>query len=306
MSKLNEERIRQFGALEFKANQVVEGFITGLHKSPFHGFSVEFAEHRQYNRGDSTKHIDWKLYGRTEKLFIKKYEEETNLRCQILIDHSGSMYFPELNAQNEYNKISFAANAAAALATLLRKQRDAVCLGVFSDKIESFLPPKTSSVHMKEVFNQLEKLLATEGSGSTNTVETLHLIAERVHKRSLIVLFTDMFDSSGHEEEEIFRALQHLKFNNHEIILFHVLDHQFEMAFDYENRPHDFIDIESGEKLKLNPKQIQAQYKEQMSEYVKKLKIKCAQFKIDLVEADIRAGFDNVLLNYLVKRSKMY
>jgi len=306
MAELNEEKARKFGSLEFKANQVVEGFLTGLHKSPFHGFSVEFAEHRQYNRGDSTRHIDWKLYGRTEKLFIKKYEEETNLRCQILIDHSSSMYFPEVNADSEYSKISFAANAAAALTSLLRKQRDAVGLSIFSNEIESFIPPRTSSVHMKELFSQLEQLLNLKSTSATDTVSTLHLIAERVHKRSLIVLFTDMFDSSGHKEEEIFRALQHLKYNKHEIILFHVLDHQLEVEFDFDNRPYTFVDMESGEKVKLNPRQVKTEYQKKISEYMKSLKLKCAQFKIDLVEADIRKGFDQILLNYLVKRSKMY
>ena len=284
----------------------MEGFITGLHKSPFHGFSVEFAEHRQYNRGDSTRHIDWKLYGRTEKLFVKKYEEETNLRCQILIDHSASMYFPELSKENKYNKISFAANAAAALTSLLRKQRDAVGLGIFSDKIESFLPPRSSSVHMKELFFQLEQLLKQDAESKTNTVSTLHLIAERVHKRSLIVLFSDMFDSSGNSQDEIFRALQHLKYNKHEIILFHVLDHELELELNYENRPHKFVDMESGEQVRLNPKQVRETYRSQMEHYMKALKLKCAQFKIDLVEADIRKGFDQVLLNYLIKRSKMY
>ncbi len=306
MSKLQEDKIRQFDALEFHANQVVEGFLTGLHKSPFHGFSVEFAEHRQYNRGDSTRHIDWKLYGRTEKLFIKKYEEETNLRCQILIDHSASMYFPEVKKDTEHNKISFSVHAAAALASLLRKQRDAVGLGVFSDNIETYIPPRGSQVHMKEVFFQLDHLLKEASSTATDTVNTLHLIAERVHKRSLIVLFTDMFDSAGHKEEEIFRALQHLKYNKHEIILFHVLDHEHEVAFDYDNRPHTFIDMESGEKVRLNPTQVKKEYQEQVRNFMKKLKLKCAQFKIDLVEADIRKGFDQVLLNYLIKRSKMH
>ncbi len=305
MTKIRRDEIESFGKLDFLASQAVEGFLTGLHKSPYHGFSVEFAEHRQYNTGESSRHVDWKLYGRTDKLFTKRYEEETNLRCQILIDHSSSMYFPE--GSEKRSKINFSIHAAATLVNLLKRQRDAYGLTVYSDKVETHLPPRSSSVAQNAVYTELEKLLHEEPTNSvTDTVSTLHQVAERIHKRSLVVLFSDMLDTSEEKEEKAFRALQHLKFNKHEVILFHVLDPSSEVEFDYSNRPHTFVDLETGEKVKLNPKQIQAEYKERMEAFLKRLKVKCAQFKIDLIEADINKGFDQVLLAYLIKRSRMY
>ncbi len=304
MTKIRREEIESFGKLDILARQAVEGFLTGLHKSPYHGFSVEFAEHRQYNTGESSRHVDWKLYGRTDKLFTKRYAEETNLRCQILIDHSSSMYFPE--GSTERSKINFSIHAAATLVNLLKRQRDAFGLTVYSDKVEAHLPPRSSVIAQNAIYTELEQLLQSEPKeNTTDTVSTLHEVSERIHKRSLVVLFSDMLDTSEEKEEEAFRALQHLKFNKHEIILFHVLDPNTEVNFDYSNRPHTFVDLETGEKVKLNPKQIQAKYKERMESFLKRLKVKCAQFKIDLIEADISQGFDQVLLAYLIKRARM-
>ena len=200
------QEVHRISGLEFLARQVVEGFITGLHKSPFHGFSVEFAEHRIYNSGESTRHIDWKLFGRTDKLFVKRYEEETNLRCQIVIDRSPSMYYPEKSTSGKLppNKVSFAAYAAAAFVYMLKKQRDAVGLTVFADAIESQTPAKSSVAHQKLIFSQLEKLLQSwkpEMKGKTSAVEALHRVAESVHKRSLIVVFTDLFDSGRNNKD---------------------------------------------------------------------------------------------------------
>src|SRR5690606_25731655 len=191
--QINREKLASFGNLELLAKQVVEGFITGLHKSPFHGFSVEFAEHRLYNTGESTKHIDWKLYGRTEKLFIKRYEEETNLRCQLIIDASSSMYFPEIDFNAEkFNKIKFSVYAAAAIMNLLKKQRDAVGLSIFSDKLDVHSPTKSSSVHHKYLINELESLInSPKKNTKTSSINALHTIAETVHKRSLMIIFSD-------------------------------------------------------------------------------------------------------------------
>jgi uncharacterized protein (DUF58 family) len=304
VNKLDFNQIKKYESLDFIAKQVVEGFITGLHKSPFHGFSVEFAEHRLYNTGESTKHIDWKLFGRSDKLFIKRYEEETNLRCQLVIDNSSSMYYPE--DKKSMSKIEFSVYAAAALTQLLKKQRDAVGVSVFSDKLNKQIPAKSHPAHLKLIYATLEELLQTQTvPNQTMVVEALHQVAELVHKRSLIIIFSDMLDANSSNQQEIFSALQHLKHNKHEVILFHVLDNKTELEFEFENRPHTFIDKETGEEIKLNPSSIQQFYKETQLKRQKELKLKCAQYKIDFVEADINKGFDQILSAYLIKRNKM-
>ncbi|PCH69193.1 MAG: DUF58 domain-containing protein [Bacteroidetes bacterium] len=304
MKNIDLKQIQQFGGLELLARQVVEGFITGLHKSPLHGFSVEFAEHRQYNKGESTRHIDWKLLARTEKLFVKRYEEETNLRCQIVMDHSSSMYYPE---DAEFNKLEFSTYAAASLVHLLRKQRDAVGLSVFSEGIELHTPAKSSSVHHKFLFNELEKLMAsTEKKKNTLAVNALHEIAENIHKRSLVMIFSDMMDNSENSEDELFSALQHLRHNKHEVILFHVTDKKTELDFQFENRPYTFVDTESGEEVKVHPNRVKETYVKSIHNYKKELKLRCTQYHIDFVEADISEGFEQVLKSYLIKRSRLY
>ena len=298
--KLDLHLATQSVSLELLARQLVEGFITGLHKSPYHGFSVEFAEHRLYNQGESTRHIDWKVYGRTDKLFTKQYEEETNLRCLIAIDTSSSMFYPtETNA-----KIRFSAYTAAALATLLSRQRDAVGLCLFSDKIDTLTTVKSSASHLSKLFVHLEHLLTKkESAGRTKVAQVLHEVAEKIHRRSLVVIFSDMFD--GENTEELFKALQHLKHNKHEVIVFHVIDTDTEMLFNFEDRPVEFVDKESGEKLKLNPADVRETYKEEASKFYRNLKMRCNQYKIDFIEADVRKDVSTVLQTYLIKRSKM-
>jgi len=307
--ELDQQQLQQFTHLELLARQVVEGFITGLHKSPFHGFSVEFAEHRIYNTGEPTKHIDWKLYGRTDKLFVKRYEEETNLRCQIVIDNSSSMYFPlpEKGQTVSSNKIIFSAHCAAALIELLRTQRDAVGLSIFAEQLELHTPARSSMVHHKMLYSELEKLLqpiTPEVKRKTFAVDALHQIAESIHKRSLVILFSDMFDS-GDENDELFSALQHLKHNKHEVILFHVTDKSKELDFEFENRPYTFVDMETGEEVKVNPSEIKSTYTQAIADFKKELALRCAQYRIDFVEADINEGFRQVLLPYLLKRTRM-
>lgn len=299
---INRALIEPYKNLELLAKQVVEGFITGLHKSPFHGFSVEFAEHRLYNKGESIKHIDWKLFARTEKLFIKRYEEETNLRCQIIIDTSSSMLFPK---DKQDNKLTFSIYAAAALCELLKQQRDAYGLTLFNETIEQHYGAKGNPAHFQLIFNQLSNLLNRQTDNlNSNPSLALNQIAEVVHQRSLIVIFSDMFDS-GDDDEKLFSALQHLKYKKHEVVLFHVTDKSKELNFDFENKPYHFIDIESGEEIKLNPTQIKEQYNTQITNYVEKIKTKCGQFKIDFIEADINLGFDAILYTYIVKRGLM-
>ncbi len=210
---LDHNRIEQFSPLELLAKQVVEGTITGLHKSPFHGFSVEFAEHRQYNAGESTRHIDWKLFGRTDKMYVKRYEEETNLRCRIIIDRSSSMYFPKMDSPtiDKPNKIVFSVYAAAAIMSLMKKQRDTTGLSLFTDKVEFHSHSRSSSVHRSYLFSELEKLLdlkASSTNNTTNITDSLHQIAEMIHKRSLVIIFSDMFDDID-KQEEMFSTLQH-------------------------------------------------------------------------------------------------
>jgi uncharacterized protein (DUF58 family) len=294
--------LREFESLELFSKQVVEGFITGLHKSPYHGFSVEFAEHRLYNKGESTRHIDWKIYGRTDKLFVKKYEEETNLRCQIVIDNSSSMHYPD----PQRNKLQFSVVCAASIIHLLKKQRDAAGLSVFSDHIEKFLQPRLNNVHMKLLFQELYTLMVADTKNKkTSTAGVLHQIAESIHKRSLVVIFSDMMDNTT-SQDEIFESLQHLKYNKHEVILFHVVDKAKELEFDFENRPYLFIDIETGEEVKVHPHEVKEHYLKHISEYRKQLMLKCSQYKIDYYEADINRDFRQVLLPFLLKRSRLY
>ncbi len=308
MSILQEYDVRQTGNLELLAKQVVEGFIIGLHKSPFHGFSVEFAEHRIYNPGDSTKNIDWKVFARTDRLYTKRYEEETNLRCQIVIDTSSSMYFPEAPAKKGtpyVNKLAFSTLAAATLMNLLKKQRDAFGLSTFADDLDKHTKAKSSTRHYKLITAHLDQLLDNPTRNkSTSIAKSLHKIAETTHKRSLIIIFSDMFEQAD-DNEDLFSALQHLKYNKHEVILFHVVDKRYELDFEFENRPYIFIDIETGEKVRVQSNQVKEFYIEQVQKHKKQLQIKCLQYKIDFVEADINEGFRNVLLPYLVKRSKM-
>lgn len=308
---LHSQRVKRFSKLEFIAKQVVEGFITGLHKSPFHGFSVEFAEHRLYNTGEPTRHIDWKLFARTEKLFVKRYEEETNLRCQIVIDSSSSMYFPvkENTSHLEVNKIGFATYAAASLVHLLKKQRDAFGLSLFSDEVELHTDTKSTTTHAQLVFSKLEKLLeplpAKQAKRSAGA-QALHEIADKLKRRSLVVLFSDMIENSEKSQEDLWNALQHLKHNKHEVILFHVVDKEKELDFEFDNRPYRFIDMETNEELKLNPVEVRDAYKQAMRKFEHDLKLKCGQYSIDFVSADISKGFDQVLLPYLLKRKKLY
>jgi len=302
--KLDEISSEGFVNLQLLARQVVEGFITGLHKSPFHGFSVEFAEHRLYNNGDSIKNIDWKLYGRTDRLFVKRFEEETNLRCQLVVDVSSSMYFPV----DGMNKLMFSACSAAILMELFKKQRDAFGLSYFSETLEFSSGAGSTSAHQSFLLAELQKLITREMSGKrTSLVSALHELAENLHKRSLVIIFTDLFES--HTEPgnyaELFSALHHLKHNKHEIILYNVLDHHTELDFQYAERPYQFMDIETGEELKLNPSQVRDVFRRSMEESRRELKLKCAQYAIDLIEADCSADFTQVLQTYLVKRNKV-
>jgi len=305
---LDIQQFQQFDNLEFISKEVVEGFITGLHRSPFHGFSVEFAEHRLYNTGESTKHLDWKLFARTDRLFVKQYEEETNLRCQLVIDTSSSMLFPyEKGKVSKINKLAFSVYSAAAIIYLLRRQRDAVGLSLFSDEIEFHSEARLSSVHIDLLYNQLGGLLRQEQAQlqkKTNTVDALHMIAENIHKRSLVILFSDLIEQEN--TDELFEALQHLKYNKHEVLLFHVTDHRQEKEFDFRNQPYRFVDLETGEHLRFSPQDLKKNYERAMSDYFEEMRVRCGQYHIDLAEADINEDFKHVLYTYLLKRKRLF
>lgn len=291
----------------------MEGFITGLHKSPFHGFSVEFAEHRIYNPGESTKNIDWRLYARTDELFVKRYEEETNLRCQLMIDHSASMAFPvEGHRQlDRPNKLTFSIYAAAVLSELLARQRDAFGLTLFSDKIDLQTEVRSSKVHQKYVMQLLEQELLSppplqpEERKTTRIAQALHLTAERLKRRSLVVIFTDAFVDTD-EQNALFDALRHLRHCKHEVLLFHTLDRLHEVEFSFDNRPTEFIDMESGHRLKLTPSEVAEQYREHTRCLTEQVKQQAIRYNIDYIPVDINAGFENIIFPYLTKRSKQF
>lgn len=297
------EKISSFQHLELLANQVVEGFISGMHKSPFHGFSAEFAEHKVYNVGESTKHIDWKLFAKTERLYTKRFEEETNLRCHIIIDNSSSMHYPKLKENQNFfeNKIGFSVLASAVLMNLLKKQRDAVGISVFSDSYEYYAPEKGSDRHHRMILNALEGLLEKPTTTkSTDTITFLHQIAEKIHRRSMIIVFTDMFQSGN--EKALFDALQHLKYNKHKVVLFHVVDNKTELNFDYDNAPRKFIDIETGEEVTVFADNVKEEYKKQVEMYFKKLAITCSQNRIKYIPVSVDESFEKIVLTYLVEK----
>lgn len=297
--------LRQFDHLSFIAKQIVEGFITGMHKSPFHGFSVEFAEHRIYNQGESTRHIDWKLFARSDKLFVKKYEEETNLRAHIVLDTSSSMYFPV--EEKRINKLSFSIYMAAAIIFLLKKQRDAVGLTFISDKIDLMTPVRTATTHINYLYDQLALLLKQEKQTiqkTTSLAEQLHKLSEMVHRRSLIIIFSDLLQTD--DAEALISAIRHLKFKKNEVILVHTLDNKQEYHLDFDNRPYRFVDMETGKEIKLNPSQIKAAYQKKSAAFFSEIKNKAGNYGITVVEADIREPFYQVLTPFLLKREKMF
>ncbi|SHI33846.1 DUF58 domain-containing protein [Flavobacterium terrae] len=299
------EKISSFQHLELLANQIVEGFISGMHKSPFHGFSAEFAEHKIYNAGESTKHIDWKLYAKTDRLYTKRFEEETNLRCHLIIDNSSSMHYPKLSSNQFFyeNKIGFSVLASAVLMNLLKKQRDAVGLSVYSGSYEYYAPEKGSDRHHRMLLHKLENLLQTNNSTKqTDTITYLHHIAEKMHRRSMIILFTDMFQ--GADDEKLFKALQHLKHNKHKVVLFHVLDKKTELNFNFDNSPRKFIDLETGDEVNLFAENIKTDYEKLVKNYFGKIANTCAMYKIKYVPVYVDEKFEKIMTTYLVEKQR--
>ncbi|HEK22267.1 MULTISPECIES: DUF58 domain-containing protein [unclassified Mucilaginibacter] len=300
----NNQQLRQLANLELLARQVVEGFITGLHQSPFHGFSVEFAEHRLYNSGESVKNIDWKLLARTDKLFVKQFEEETNLRCYLLLDTSSSMNFPPGGT----SKLEFSIYAIASLMYLFKKQRDAFGLCIFSDKMDWISQARSTSAHLFYLFAELEKAFAApKQNTATNITQTLHFIANEIHQRSMVIIFSDMMENSMNADKaaELFAALQHLKYRKHEVMIFNVIAPGEERDLNFDNRPHHFIDMETGKEVRVQPGLVRDSYREAVAAYRQQLHLKCAQYGIQLIDADIDKGYQAILRSFLIKRNSM-
>ena len=307
---LDNRYFEQYKSLEFIVKQLVEGIMTGLHKSPFHGFSVEFAEDVPYNNGESIRNIDWKLYARTDKLFVKRYEEETNLRACILLDHSSSMYYPpDFDPTIEHpNKMFFSIYVAACLSYLLHLQRDAVGLALFSDKLDLYTPIRSSYEHLKYLYTEYEKLIVNfslKDKKRSNVAQCIHLAAEKTHKRSLFIVISDMFDNYANDDEEMFSALQHLKYNKNEVIIFNVLDDKDETLLDFPDKPTRFIDMETNEELKINPRAVRKEYVAFQQQRKKEIRQRCMQYGIDFEDVDINSGFSAAMLAFLYKRRRM-
>jgi uncharacterized protein (DUF58 family) len=282
--------------------------MTGFHKSPFHGFSVEFAEHRLYNTGESTKHIDWRLYARTDKLFVKRFEEETNLRAMFVLDSSSSMFFPykESSKIEESNKFSFSIYACGVIMQILYKQRDAFGLSFVAENIDYLSPIRTNLAHKQYLFTLLENKIKQDNKLSKITCldKALHSLSEQIHRRSLFIIFTDLF-SDSFSAEQLIDSLRHLKHNKHEVILFHVFDEDKEINLDYKQGYYRFIDVENKMELKITIEDIKKQYTQAIKDRLELIKSECNKLRVDFIAADINKGFDQILFPFLIKRSKL-
>ena len=302
---LTPEILNQIAPFELRARQIVEGFITGLHKSPYYGFSVEFAEHRPYNPGDEIRHIDWKVFGKSERYYIKQYEEETNLKCHVVLDTSTSMLF---KYHGVWTKLGYGTHFAAALLYMMHRQRDACGLITFDDKIENLFPAKSSYVHLRHLFTQMEPFISMESNEKeqrkTASAEVIHEIADRLDRRSLVIIISDLFENVG-ERDELLNALKHLRHRHHEVILFHMLEKRTERELDFPDGRYLFRDLETGEEMDLIPSQIKESYKKEIAAYTNSFKIACNEAHIDYEEVDTGAPFDMALLAYLNKRKRL-
>jgi len=286
--------ISKLNSLELRARLVVEGFMVGLHRSPYHGFSVEFTQHRPYMQGDSPKDIDWNAYGKTDKFFIKQYEEETNLKCYTLLDTSSSMGYA---SEGNITKLDYSLILTAALSYLMVKQQDAAGLALYSEKINKYFPPKVSRTYLQEI---LKSLSIVKPSDKTNTASSLHAMAEKIKRRGLVIIISDFFD----DIEQTLSALRHFRYNKNDVIVFQVLD-PLERSFSF-GRDSIFKDLETGEEITTQPYQIQKAYKEAMSDFVQKIKTECLNSNIEYNLIDTSMPFDKALFSYLQKRSRLF
>lgn len=302
----NDRKIYQFGHLALRARQAVAGFITGIHKSPFHGFSVEFSEYKPYNQGETTRFIDWKLFARSQKLFVKRFKEETNLRAYFIIDGSRSMLFPrdEKLEIEQQSKFHFATYLAASLMVVFHEQRDAVGLSLVADRVLFQSSVRSSLSHHRYLLQVLEQHLEKmyeEKPQQTELVSCLHEVAERIHRRSLVILLSDFMDAR-HNMSELYDALLHIKHNKNEVILFHVFDGKLESEFQFSNQPHKFIDLESGNQVKIRPAEVRDTYIKNFAQWLKNVENLAIEFGMDYQLADLRSGLEGVLIPFFMRR----
>ena len=298
---INSEILSQIKGLELKAKKIIEGFIAGLHKSPYHGFSVEFAEHRPYNTGDYFKHIDWKVYAKKERFYVKQYEEETNLRCFLVLDTSSSMYFKH---KAQWTKLEYSAYLAAAMAYLMQGQRDAVGFASFADTLRTILPAKGTRRHLRRIFLEIEPYLTVNKGDFTASAAALHELAERIHQRSLVVIFTDLFENIE-THDALISALKHLRHRKHEVILFNITEHYTELNLNLEYERYLLEDLESGEQLEISPAQVAQDYRAKVTMYLQRFKQACNEFQIDFESVSTEHPFSEALIHYLKKRSRL-
>jgi uncharacterized protein (DUF58 family) len=302
---LDPETLSKLSSIELRAKKIVEGFISGLHRSPFHGFSVEFAEHRPYNTGDDFKHIDWKAYAKKERFYVKQYEEETNLRCYVLLDTSSSMLFKHFS---KWSKLKYGIHFAASLMYMMHKQRDAVSLIPFNSEIEFFNPPKSTYAHLRQNYTYLESILRDENNLNTHrktaSAQVIHEVAKKLNNRSLVIIITDLFENMD-EHEALISALKHLRHRNHEVILFNILEQKSERLLAFKEERIVFEDLETGAEMEVLTSQIRDDYKAKVNNYIHNFRMACSEFKIDFEEIDAESKFDEGLLAYLNKRKKL-
>jgi uncharacterized protein (DUF58 family) len=289
---LKPEAVSKLSNMNLVARLVVEGFITGLHRSPYHGFSVEFAEHRPYMPGDDIRHIDWKVFGKTDRFYLKEFEEETNLKAYLLLDTSASMGYHS----NGLSKLRYASYLAAALAYLMLHQRDAVGLATFDERLRRYLPPRSMQSYLSQLLVELERATS---QGETHVGQTFHQLAERMKRRGLVIIFSDLFD----QPQDILSGLKHFRHNKHEVIVFHILD-PAERFFNFK-QDGTFVDLETGDKMATQPWHIRQEYRRLMNGFVETLKKGCREQKIDYVLMDTTEPFDRALLQYLIKRKRI-
>jgi len=301
---LDPAALSRIESMEMRARLIVEGFITGLHKSPYHGFSVEFAEHRAYTPGDELRHVDWKVYAKTDRYYVKQYEEETNLRSYLVLDTSASMHY---RRAEELTKLEYGAYLAAGLAALMLRQRDAVGLLAFDEEVHTALRPKATPGYLRRLLAQLERLARRDESNApkrTGAAEALAEVAERIHRRSLIVLVTDLFENIG-RHDDLLKALRRLRHRGHEVVVFHVLEGATERRFDFPNAPMVFQDTETGAEVTLQPQQVREHYQDAVEHFSERFRRRCLQHDIDFAELDTGTPYDEALMTYLNKRQRL-
>jgi uncharacterized protein (DUF58 family) len=290
---LQPDVVARLANMELVARLVVEGFITGLHKSPYHGFSVEFAEHRQYMPGDEIKHIDWKIYGKTDRYYIKQFEEETNLKSYIVVDASKSMSFA---SGGRMSKLEYALTIAAALSHLMVQQRDAVGLTIYDESVRLFMPPHATKSYLKQILRTLE---TTEPGNRTSTADSLHQVAERIKRRGLVIILSDLMD----KPQEVMTAIRHFRHKKNEVIVMQVLD-PLERSFDF-GRDAVFRDLETNEELTTQPWHIRKAYQDGMRKFLDTYKKECREHDVDYVLLDTGTPFDTALFEYLHTRQRI-